>query len=169
MSYETHRALSRDTPVRCAVVTVSDTRESDSDRSGTYLREALDGAGHDVVAYRIVKDDVEAISGVLDELSGECEVILTSGGTGISRRDTTVEVVSQKLDKKLPGFGELFRMLSYREIGAGAMLSRAVGGLAGDTLIFAMPGSTNAVRLAIEELILPEIEHLVWEVVRQQG
>lgn len=169
MSYESHTTLSRDTPVRCAVITVSDTRDAVSDRSGTYLREALDGAGHDVVAYRIVKDDVEAISGVLDELSGECEVILTSGGTGISRRDTTVEIVSQKLDKKLPGFGELFRMLSYREIGAGAMLSRAVGGLAGDTLIFAMPGSTNAVRLATEELILPEIEHLVWEVVRQQG
>lgn len=169
MSYESHRALSRDTPVRCAVVTVSDTRDADTDRSGTYLREALGGAGHDVVAYRIVKDDAAAISAVIGELSGECEVILTSGGTGISRRDTTVEVVSQKLDKELPGFGELFRMLSYREIGAGAMLSRAVGGLAGGTLIFAMPGSTNAVRLATEELILPEIEHLVWEVVRQQG
>lgn len=169
MSYESHRALSRDTPVRCAIVTVSDTRDADSDRSGTYLREALAGAGHEVVAYRIVKDEAEAISAVIDELSGDCEVILTSGGTGISRRDTTVEVVSEKLDKELPGFGELFRMLSYREIGAGAMLSRAVGGLAGGTLIFAMPGSTNAVRLATEELILPEIEHLVWEVVRQQG
>ena len=154
-------------PVRCAVVTVSDTRDEQSDRSGAYIRETLAAAGHEVTAYRIVPDDAEAISSVLDEFATECEVVLTSGGTGISRRDTTIEVVSRRLDKELPGFGELFRMLSYREIGAGAMLSRAVAGLAGETLIFALPGSTNAVKLAVEELVLPEIKHLVWEVVRQ--
>lgn len=168
MSYEEHKQLSRETPVRCAVVTVSDTRDEQSDRSGAYLRAVLAEAGHEVVFYRIVKDEVDAISILIDELAGECEVILTSGGTGISRRDTTIEVVSRKLDKVLPGFGELFRMLSHDEIGAGAMLSRAVAGLYGDTLIFSMPGSTNAVRLAAEQLILPEIEHLVWEVIRQK-
>lgn len=169
MSYEEHRELSRETPVRCAVVTVSDTRDEESDTSGAYLREAFCGAGHAVVEYRIVKDEADAISAAIDDVSKACEVILTNGGTGISRRDTTIEVVSSKIDKELPGFGELFRMLSYREIGAGAMLSRAVAGLYGDTLIFSMPGSTNAVRLATEQLILPEVEHLVWEVVRQKS
>lgn len=174
MSYETHREASGEAagergPIRCGVVTISDTRDEATDRSGTYIREALEDAGHEVVEYRIVRDEPDHISQLLDELVGRCEVILTSGGTGISRRDTTVEIVSRKLDKVLPGFGELFRMLSYREIGAGAMLSRAVAGLYRETLIFAMPGSTNAVALAVGELILPEIEHLVWEVVRQQG
>lgn len=149
-------------------MTVSDTRDERSDRSGAYIRESLASAGHEVSAYRIVPDDAEAISRVLDEFAADCEVIITSGGTGISRRDTTIEVVSRRLDKELPGFGEIFRMLSYREIGAGAMLSRALAGLAGETLIFALPGSTNAVKLAVEELILPEIKHLVWEVVRQK-
>lgn len=171
MSYASHKEESqrdRSAPIRCAIVTVSDTRDEASDRSGAYLRDALAAVGHEVVAYHIVRDDPAAISSMLDDLIGRCEVILTNGGTGISRRDTTIEVVSEKLVKVLPGFGELFRMLSYREIGAGAMLSRAVAGLAGKTLIVAMPGSTNAVRLAVEELVLPEIEHLVWEVVRQQ-
>lgn len=169
MSYEEHARQSRETPVRCAVVTVSDTRTEADDRSGAYLRERLAESNHEVVAYHIVPDEPHRISRVLDELASRCEVILMSGGTGVSRRDTTVEVVSARLEKTLPGFGELFRMLSYEEIGAGAMLSRAVGGLAGDVFIFAMPGSTNAVRLATERLILPEIRHLVWEVLRQQA
>lgn len=169
MSYEEHARLSRETPVRCAVVTVSDTRTEANDRSGAYLRERLAESGHEVVAYRIVPDEPAEIARALDELAARCEVILMSGGTGVSRRDTTIEVVTGRLDKVLPGFGELFRMLSYEEIGAGAMLSRAVGGLAGDAFIFAMPGSTNAVRLATERLILPEIRHLVWEVLRQRN
>lgn len=169
MSYEEHKELSRETPVRCAVITVSDTRTKENDRSGAYLLSALARAGHEAAAYRIVRDDATAISHVLDDVAGEAEVILTSGGTGISLRDTTIEVVETKLDKRLPGFGELFRMLSHEEIGSGAMLSRAAAGLFGDTLIFSMPGSTNAVRLAMERLILPEMEHLVWEVVRQRS
>lgn len=168
MSYDEHKTLSRETPVRCAVVTVSDTRTAETDHSGAYLLEALTDARCDVVAYRIVRDEPELISDLIDDVAPGCEVILLNGGTGISRRDTTIEVVMEKLDKVLPGFGELFRMISYEEIGSGAMLSRAVAGLYGNVLIFAMPGSTNAVRLAVQKLIVPEIKHLVWEVVRQQ-
>jgi molybdopterin adenylyltransferase len=169
MSYEEHTKLSRDTPVRCAVVTVSDSRDEESDRSGRLIRTALEEAGHSIVSYRIVPDEADRIGDVIDEMAPTCEVILLNGGTGISRRDTTVEVVNAKLEKSLAGFGELFRMLSYDEIGAGAMLSRATAGLYRDTLIFSMPGSTNAVRLALEKLIVPELRHLVWEVVRQHA
>ncbi len=168
MSYETHRELSKETPVRAAVITVSDTRTEATDASGRYLRDALRGAGIEIVDTRIVPDEAEAIEKAVDELSSRCEAVVTSGGTGISRRDTTIEVVERKFDKELPGFGELFRMLSYEEIGSGAMLSRAAAGLCGDVLLFALPGSTNAVRLAAERLILPELEHLVWEVIRQR-
>ena len=168
MSYEEHRELSRETPVRAAVITVSDTRKEETDTSGRYLRDAFRGAGIDIVDTRIVPDDAGAISAAIDELAPHCEVIVTSGGTGISKRDTTIEVVERKVEKELPGFGEIFRMLSYEEIGSGAMLSRAAAGLYGEVLLFALPGSSNAVRLAAERLILPEIEHLVWEVIRQR-
>lgn len=168
MSYEEHKQQSRETPVRCGIVTISDTRTEDTDTSGALVRSALVEGGFDVVAYRIVPDEPHEIGEALDVLCTRCEAILTSGGTGISRRDTTIEVVTGKLEKTLPGFGEIFRMLSYSEIGAGAMLSRAVAGLYRDTLVFAMPGSTNAVRLAIQKLILPELQHLVWEILRQK-
>ncbi|MEX0821019.1 MAG: MogA/MoaB family molybdenum cofactor biosynthesis protein [Rhodothermales bacterium] len=168
MSYEEHKDLSDRTPVRAAVITVSDTRTRETDTSGRFLVKAFETAGIDVVDARIVADEIEEIEAAIDELSARCEVIVTNGGTGISLRDTTIEVVTRKFDKELPGFGELFRMLSYDEIGSGAMLSRAAGGLFGDVLLFALPGSTNAVRLAAEQLILPEIEHLVWEVIRQR-
>lgn len=167
MSYEEHSALSKDTPVRCGVVTVSDTRTEATDRSGALIRDLLEGAGFEVTSYRIVADEPQEISECIDIFCERCEAVLISGGTGISRRDTTIEVVGTRLQKTLPGFGEIFRMLSYEEIGAGAMLSRAVAGLYRETLLFSMPGSTNAVRLAVEKLILPELHHLVWEVVRQ--
>lgn len=168
MSYEEHRELSRETPVRASLITVSDTRTEETDTSGRYLRDAFSGAGIEIVETRIVPDDARTISAAIDELAPRCEVIVTSGGTGISKRDTTIEVVARKFDKELPGFGEIFRMLSYDEIGSGAMLSRAAAGLFGEVLLFALPGSSNAVRLAAERLILPEIEHLVWEVIRQR-
>ncbi len=167
MSYQEHRELSKDTPVRCGILTVSDTRTADTDTSGALIRERLEGTGFDVVAYRIVRDEKDDIGAAVDDYCKECEAVLISGGTGISRRDTTIEVVSARLEKTLPGFGEIFRMLSYEEIGAGAMLSRATAGLYRDTLVFSMPGSTNAVRLALEKLIVPELHHLVWEIVRQ--
>lgn len=169
MSYSEHKTLSKDTPVRCAVVTVSDTRTEADDHSGALMKRRLTEAGHTVDAYRIVPDEPEQIEALLDELAGRVEVILFNGGTGISRRDRTYEALSARLEKTLPGFGELFRMLSYQEIGSGGMLSRATAGVYRDTFIFSTPGSTNAVRLAMDRLILPELEHLVWEVLRQQA
>ena len=169
MSYAAHKAASGETDVRCAVLTVSDTRTSETDTSGALIKARLAEAGHRTSAYHIVPDDPGQVAALLDRLAGTVDVILLNGGTGISRRDTTYEAVAAKLEKTLPGFGELFRMLSYGEIGSGAMLSRAVAGVYRDTLVFSMPGSTGAVRLAMERLIVPELEHLVWEIARQQG
>lgn len=151
--------------VRCAVLTVSDTRTVETDRSGALIREALAGAGHDVVAYQIVKDEPDQIQACLSDWAGNPEVdaIVTNGGTGIAARDTTYDVISRLLEKRLDGFGELFRMLSYQEIGAAAMLSRATAGVYRGKVIFALPGSSNAVRLALDKLILPEIAHVVYE------
>jgi molybdenum cofactor biosynthesis protein B len=168
MSYTEHKALSRDTPVRCAVVTVSDTRTEADDHSGALMKDRLARAGHEIAAYRIVPDEPAVIEALLDELVGTVEVILFNGGTGISRRDRTYEALAARLEKTLPGFGELFRMLSYQEIGSGGMLSRATAGVYRDTFVFSTPGSTNAVALAMDRLILPELPHLVWEVLRQQ-
>ena len=168
MGYQEHAELSRDTPVSCAIITVSDTRTEETDKSGALIKELLAEAGHTVSDYRIVPDEPAVITSLLDELSERVEAILLNGGTGISKRDNTFEAVSSKLEKTLPGFGEIFRVLSYEEIGAGAMLSRATAGLFQDTLVFSMPGSTNAVRLAMTRLIAPELSHLVWEIVRQE-
>ncbi|MCP4593774.1 MAG: MogA/MoaB family molybdenum cofactor biosynthesis protein [bacterium] len=150
--------------VDCAVITVSDTRTVDTDKSGPLLCEALGDAGHQVCAYGIVKDDFAALTDRLMALceTGSVQAILLSGGTGFSPRDTTYEAVVGVLDRRIDGFGELFRVLSYAEIGPGAMLSRAVAGVARGTLIFAMPGSTGGTRLAVEKLILPELGHLAW-------
>ena len=167
MGYEEHKSLSKDTPVRCAVITVSDTRTEETDKSGKLIKQMIAEAGHSVDAYHIVPDEPAVISNLLDELAASVEVVLLNGGTGISARDNTFEAVSAKLEKTLPGFGEIFRVLSYEEIGAGAMLSRATAGLFSSTLIFSMPGSTNAVRLAMDKLIAPELSHLVWEIIRQ--
>jgi len=169
MPHADHQEQAEDTPVRCAVVTVSDTRTEDTDTSGPFIRSALEDAGFTVTRYAIVPDEPARIAALLDELPGAVDAILMNGGTGISARDQTVDVVENHIEKPLPGFGELFRMLSYDEIGAGAMLSRATAGVVRNTLVFAMPGSTNAVKLAMTELILPELKHLVWETVRQQS
>lgn len=154
-------------PVRCAVVTVSDTRTPETDTSGIYLRERIEAAGHTLVAQRMVRDEPEQIAALLDELAtGEAQVLLFSGGTGISARDTTYDVLSRALEKTLPGFGELFRMLSYQEIGAAAMLSRATAGVYRGRVVVSLPGSPAAVRLAWERLLAPELAHLAWEVAR---
>lgn len=171
MSYNEHTAAAarRDTPVRCAVITISDTRTAETDTSGALMSELLTAAGHQVIHTQIVPDEPEELAEAIHRLVGraDCDAILTNGGTGIARRDATIEAVEPLLDKKLPGFGELFRMLSYNDIGAGAMLSRATAGVAGRTLVFCMPGSSGAVRLALEKLIIPELPHLAWELVRQ--
>lgn len=127
--------------------------------------EGLTQAGHAVDRYELVRDEAEEIAAQLGSWLDHdpFDLIITTGGTGISSRDTTIEVVERLLDKRLDGFGELFRMLSWKQIGAAAMLSRAVGGLAGETLLFSLPGSPNAVGLGLRELILPELPHLLWE------
>ncbi len=169
MSYDEHKRASAQTPVRAGVITVSDTRTQATDASGRYIAETLAQGGVDILAARIVPDDPERIEAALSELAAQCEVLVTTGGTGVGRRDATIDVTTRKFERALPGFGEIFRMLSYEEIGSGAMLSRAAAGLWGETLIFSLPGSLHAVRLAVDRLILPEIHHLVWEMIRQQA
>ena len=155
--------------MRCKIVTISDTRTEETDKSGQLLHELLKEAGHKVTSYEIVKDDKESIQAVLAGYHKEdVDVVLTNGGTGITKRDVTIEAVSALLDKEIVGFGELFRMISYLEdIGSSAMLSRAIGGTIGRKVVFSMPGSSGAVRLAMNKLILPELGHITFELHRQ--
>ncbi len=164
MSAEQHKAHAP-RRVRVFVLTVSDTRTEETDTSGKLARQLIEEAGHEVTGYRIVRDEPREVTAVLTHVADEraADVVVSSGGTGISRRDTTYEAVTQLLDKRLDGFGELFRMLSYQEIGSAAMMSRAVGGLFGRLVVFALPGSSGAVRLGLTKLILPELSHLVFE------
>jgi molybdenum cofactor biosynthesis protein B len=151
--------------VACMVITISDTRTEETDVSGKYLCDTLKTNGYQIAHYSIVKDEPGDIQALLRQgIDSEgIQVILCHGGTGISQRDRSYEAVVQLLEKQLDGFGELFRMLSYQDIGSAAMMSRAVAGIAGGTVIFSMPGSKSAVALAMEKLILPELGHLVWE------
>lgn len=150
--------------VRLAVVTASDTRGEAEDGSGAFLKEAAAAAGHQVVFYRVVKDEADAIRAALaDALAAGAQAALVNGGTGIAARDRSYEAVTGLLEKRLDGFGELFRMLSYAEIGSAAMMSRAVAGVWRGCGLFSMPGSTAAVKLAWEKLIAPELGHLVRE------
>jgi len=150
-----------------ALVTVSDSRTEATDTNKQYVEAALAAAGHRLVAYRLIKDEPDQVAAVLDELaSGEARVILFNGGTGISRRDTTIDVLTAKLEKHLVGFGELFRMLSYEQVGSAAMFSRATAGTYRGKVILSTPGSPAAVKLAWEKLIAPELQHLAWEVAR---
>ncbi len=155
-------------PVRAAVLTVSDTRTEQTDESGSLTRALLEAAGHAVAASRIVPDDPIRVRAALEELLAQpgVQAILVNGGTGVSARDRTIEAVSATLDRRLDGFGELFRALSYQEVGPAAMLSRALAGVARGKPIFSMPGSPAAVRLALEKLILPELGHVVSEASR---
>jgi molybdenum cofactor biosynthesis protein B len=155
-------------PIGICLVTVSDTRTPDTDLNGKFLRERIEALGHRLDGYRIIKDEPDQVAAVLDEFAATpCRLILFNGGTGISPRDTTFDVLSRKLEKTLPGFGELFRMLSYAEVGAAAMLSRATAGTYRGKVVLSTPGSTNAVGVAWSKLIEPELEHLAWEVGRK--
>jgi len=147
------------------VITVSDTRTLETDTGGATLLEALELAGHRVTARGIVPDEPSLLRPLLETWRDDAEVdaVLMTGGTGVSSRDQTFETVTALISKPLPGYGELFRMLSYQEIGAAAMLSRATGGLMGQTVLLTMPGSRAAVRLAMEKIVLPELAHLVRE------
>lgn len=163
MSAPEHRRHAR-RAVRCAIVTVSDTRTPETDTGGALLRERLTRAGHEVLDQRILPDEPAALRAHLAALAdrGDVEAVLCTGGTGITERDSTYEAVSGLLEKRLDGFGELFRMLSYQEVGSAAMLSRAVAGTYRRMVVCALPGSPDAVRLALEKLILPEIAHMAW-------
>jgi molybdenum cofactor biosynthesis protein B len=154
--------------VTVALVTVSDSRTPETDDNGIYLREQFTSLGHKVAGYRIVKDEPDLVEAALEQMvtTPGVQLVLFNGGTGIAPRDTTFDVISRKLEKTLPGFGEIFRMLSYQQVGAAAMLSRATAGTYKGKLIFSTPGSPKAVRLALEQLILPEINHLAWEIAR---
>jgi len=167
MAVEHHRASSP-ASVRCFALTISDSRTADTDTSGRAIAEMLDVAGHQLVGHTIVRDEPAAVRRVLYEQigGGTAQVIITTGGTGITSRDSTYEAISGILEKRLDGFGELFRMISYEQIGAAAMLSRAVAGTARGRAIFALPGSEAAVRLAMTKLILPELGHIVRELSR---
>ena len=147
--------------IGCAVITVSDTRTVDNDASGRRIQDLLRAGGHHVAHYQILKDEPASIVAALRRLPAAAEVVIVTGGTGLARRDTTYEAIRQMLEKEIPGFGELFRMLSYEQIGAAAMLSRATAGVAQNRIVFSLPGSTAAVDLAMTKLIMPQLGHLV--------
>jgi molybdenum cofactor biosynthesis protein B len=152
--------------VRCFVLTISDTRTPASDTSGNAIADALLGAGHEVIGRQLVRDEPAEVRQAVSARVHDAQVIVTTGGTGITSRDSTYEAIAALLDKTIDGFGELFRSLSYAEIGSAAMMSRACAGTIGRTAVFALPGSEPAVRLALDKLILPEIGHVVRELQR---
>ncbi|MGG3560362.1 molybdenum cofactor biosynthesis protein B [Neobacillus rhizosphaerae] len=166
MSTQEHK---REAPksINCKIITVSDTRNKDTDKSGKLMIELLEQSGHQIIDYVIVKDEKQPIQ---DEILKGCgrediDAILINGGTGIAKRDVTIETVKSLLDKEIVGFGELFRMLSYQEdIGSAAILSRAIAGVVDNRAVFSTPGSSGAVKLAMNKLILPELGHVVREI-----
>jgi len=156
--------------VRVAILTISDTRTPETDTGGDLAEELLEGAGQEVVERRIVRDEVSGIRNNLIDLLARSDVdaVVATGGTGISARDTTYEVVERMVEKRLDGFGEIFRMLSYEEIGSAAIMSRALAGSVGSKFVASLPGSRNAVRLAVEKLLVPELSHIVFELRKHQ-
>jgi molybdenum cofactor biosynthesis protein B len=168
-SVERHRESAPET-VRVAVLTISDTRTRETDTGGDTAEQILRQAGQEIVARQIVRDEASGIRANLVDLlaNPEVDAVITTGGTGISGRDTTYEVVERMIEKRLDGFGEIFRMLSYEEIGAAAIMSRAIAGAVGTKLVASLPGSRNAVRLAVEKLLVPELAHIVFELRKHQ-
>ncbi len=169
MGAAVHREAAGHGPVTIGLVTVSDTRTPETDENGQYLREQFTALGHVIGDYAIVRDEPEQVAGVLDTMVAVpgMQIVIFNGGTGISPRDTTYDVIAAKLEKTLPGFGELFRLLSFEQVGAAAMLSRATAGVYRGKFVISIPGSPKAVRLAVERLILPELNHLAWEIARK--
>jgi molybdenum cofactor biosynthesis protein B len=168
-SVEQHRQEAPST-VRCMIVTVSDTRTPDTDKSGSLMRELLEEAGYVVVRYEIVKDEYDQIQSMVRAAAADeqVEALLFNGGTGIAPRDTTYDAVREILDKEMPGFGEIFRYLSFAEdIGSAAILSRATAGVVGNTAVFSTPGSSGAVKLAMTRIIVPELRHVMREIYKR--
>ncbi|PKK86565.1 MAG: molybdenum cofactor biosynthesis protein [Thermoplasmata archaeon HGW-Thermoplasmata-1] len=169
MGHHEHK-LSAPKTVKLAIITVSDTRNMETDTSGNTICGLLEGTGHEVVSRGIVRDERDEIAGMLKRTACACpgvQAIIINGGTGIAPRDNTLEAIAPLFEKRIPGFGELFRMLSFNEIGASAMMSRAdagtMRGAGGNVVVMALPGSTNGCRLAVERIILPELGHMVME------
>jgi molybdenum cofactor biosynthesis protein B len=162
MSVHEHKERAKRS-IRCFVLTISDTRDENTDTSGQAIKKYLTDENHPTAGYRIVKDEAEQIEAVLDEALGsdDVEAVIVNGGTGIGPRDGTYEVVSRFFEKKLDGFGEIFRYLSYLDIGSAAVMSRAAAGTARGKILISLPGSKGAVTLAMEKIILPEIRHMV--------
>ena len=167
MSYHEHKQKAPQT-VSCAVLTISDSRTEQDDDSGRLIRQKLSQNGHRVMFYSILKDETDSIKKKINELleQDELQVIIANGGTGVSHRDITVETIYSILEKKLDGFGELFRFLTYQEIGTGSIMSRAIAGVAKGKVILCLPGSPGAAELAMDKIILPEIGHLIREATR---
>ena len=164
MGYQEHKEKAFK-EVRCAVMTVSDSRTPETDTGGKLIIKCLQSASHSVLLHRIVKDVPQEIRKTLEEfaLYEKIQTVIITGGTGLSKRDVTYETIESLLEKQISGFGELFRYLSYQEIGPAAMMSRATAGIYQGKLVFSLPGSEAAVRLAMEKLILPELGHMVWD------
>jgi molybdenum cofactor biosynthesis protein B len=160
--HPTHKLVS----ARCAVITVSDTRTWDTDKSGKLIQELLSQAGHQIITYQLVKDEPKQIKSLVLNLgnNSQLDCLIFSGGTGIAPRDTTYDVISKLLTKILPGFGEIFRSLSYQEIGSRAIASRAIAGIYQQKIVFSLPGSVHAVKLGIDKLIIPELPHLLEQI-----
>jgi molybdenum cofactor biosynthesis protein B len=167
MSHKVHKEKAQQS-VACAVITVSDSRTPETDTSGEIIKEYLLGSNHQINHYQVIKDEPTEIRSLLVQLAGEADIqaMIFNGGTGISRRDRTFDVIDGLLEKRLVGFGEIFRMLSYQDIGSAAIMSRATAGTLQGKVIIAIPGSPAAARLAMERLILPELAHMVWELQR---
>lgn len=164
MSLEEHRGKGP-SRVKCAVIVTSDKRDIQTDKSGNLIADLLKNAGHEVTNYMIVGNDPGSLMKALDDVK-DSQVVIVSGGTGISKRDITVDTIGPHLERELSGFGELFRALSFNEIGTAALLSRAMAGTVGSRVVFCLPGSMGAVKLAVEKLILPELSHIVGELER---
>lgn len=160
MGLEQHRKAAPKR-VRVGVVTISDSRTQDTDDSGRVIRDAVAAAGHTVSFYAVVRDDPVAITEAVEQAVGTCDAVITNGGTGLGKRDVTVETLEPRMTKRIPGFGELFRALSYEDVGAAAALSGATAGIVAGRPVFCLPGSPRAVKLAVDRLILPELGHMV--------
>lgn len=162
-----HEQAGKEAPGRCAILTVTDSKTRETDTSGKRAFEILQKFGHTVVLHEIVPNDAKKLADAIERSLKEADVVLTIGGTGVSRRDLSVETVRKFVEKELPGFGEIFRSLSAKEIGTAAMLSRALlGTTAAGKILVALPGSEGAVRLALEEILVSELRHLLWELRR---
>ena len=160
MSVQEHKRRAR-TNLKVGVLTASDTRTPENDKSGQLIKQMCEAAGHRVEFYRIVRDDADTIATTITKNLTNLDALIITGGTGVAPRDVTADVVRKLLGTELPGFGELFRMLSYQEIGSAALASRALAGMCNGKFLAALPGSTGGCRLAMEKLILPEIGHLI--------